>query len=142
MGMVWVNNGIRALCALPLIVIGLVEGHRLRRDGRGLQRPTYGLGGIFYKPPSGWWWDGTAGRFRAPDGTPHPTESPRTERPVATPRTSVVLVLFSLFWIAIVLAVILILVVADRASPILLLGPCMVLVLAGAVSLAVHRARQ
>src|SRR3954469_25336820 len=51
----------------PLIVLSLIEGRRMRRAGRHPHPPGYGLRGMLYRPPPGWWWDAPSARYRARD---------------------------------------------------------------------------
>lgn len=122
------NETVRLLLLSPAIVIGVMQGRRLRRAGQQLPLPTYGVGGMNQRPPSGWWWDGTAGRFRPPDGIPHPATPPEPPTPVASPTPRVVVTLFVLFWTATLLTLGLILFV-DRPTPALLAIPYLALAL-------------
>lgn len=122
------NEAVRLLLLCPAIVIAAIQGRRLRRAGQQLPLPTYGVGGMNQRPPSAWWWDGTAGRFRPPDGIPHPANPPRPPNSVASPRPRVVVTLFALFWTATLVTLGLILFV-DGANPVVLAIPYLALAL-------------
>lgn len=133
------NEAVRLLLLSPAIVIGVIQGHRLRRAGEQLPLPTYGVGGMNQRPPSGWWWDGTAGRFRPPDGIPHPAKPPEPLTPVASPPPRAVLTLFVLFWTATLITLGLILFV-DRPSPAVLAIPYLALALVFGAAVFLRRA--
>lgn len=133
------NEAVRLLLLSPAIVIGVIQGHRLRRAGQQLPLPTYGVGGMHQRPPSGWWWDGTAGQFRPPDGIPHSANPPELRTPVASPRPRVVLTLFVLFWTATLITLGLILFV-DPPSPAVLTIPYLALALVFGAAVFVGRA--
>jgi hypothetical protein len=122
------NEAVRLLLLSPAIVIGFIQGRRLRRAGQPLSLPTYGVGGMNQRPPSGWWWDGTAGRFRPPDGAAHPAKPPEPLTPVVSPQPRVVLTLFVLFWTA-TLATLGLILFVERPSPALLAVPYLALAL-------------
>lgn len=132
------NEAVRLLLLSPAIVIAVIQGRRLRRARQQLPLPTYGVGGMNQRPPSGWWWDGTAGRFRPPDGIPHPANPPELPTPVTSPTPTVVVTLFVLFWTATLITLGLVLFV-DRANPALLAIPYLALALVVGAAVLLRR---